>query len=222
MDRKIKLVAATSLLGLTAVACAPNPYYYQNNTGARAATNGYAANRGGVAANGVAVTHTHCGRTHTHVMPAGQHQHGDGCMATNNTPAAATNTAGNYNYNQQPAANTYAYGATTAPTTNYDYSAGYGTGSNYNASTSGSGYNTGTSAGSNYNNYSTAGSGSSYYDYVAPKGSTVTPANNYRSTTVAPRNRQQPLTMVSILCRKVTRYSRSCGLQEFIGKTLSA
>lgn len=158
MDRKIKVVAATSLLALTAAACAPNPYYTgtgYNNYGTNTTTNRGAVNRN-------AVSHTHCGRTHSHVLPAEglAHHHGDGCVAGSGGAATTTTTTTpNYNYGytappvttpvpQQPAIN-YGY---TAPATTpyYDYSANSGGGS------------------------------SSYYDYAAPKAPTA-PANTYRA-----------------------------------------
>ncbi|QQZ28519.1 LysM peptidoglycan-binding domain-containing protein [Thiothrix subterranea] len=158
MDRKIRVAAATSLLALTAAACAPNPYYTgtgYNNYGTNTTTNRGAVNRN-------AVTHTHCGRTHSHALPAEglAHHHGDGCVA--GSGGAATTTP-NYNYGytapvttpipQQPAIN---YGYTAPATTPYvDYSI--------------SGSNTGSSS-------------SSYYEYTAPKTSTA-PASTYRSPT---------------------------------------
>ncbi|WGZ93835.1 MAG: LysM peptidoglycan-binding domain-containing protein [Candidatus Thiothrix putei] len=155
MDRKIKVVAATSLLALMAAACTPNPYYAGTgyNNGSNTQTN---------TVNRAAVSHTHCGRTHTHVLPAEglAHHHGDGCLAGSGG-AATTTTANTSNYNygytapvttptpQQPAIN-YGY---TAPATTpyYDYSA------------------------------STASS-SSYYDYSAPKATTPANSNTYRAT----------------------------------------
>ena len=135
MDRKIKVVAATSLLALAAPACAPNPYYTgtgYNNYGTNTTTNRGAVNRN-------AVTHTHCGRTHSHVLPAEglAHHHGDGCVA--GSGGAATTTTPNYNYRytapvttpvpQQPVIN-YGY---TAPATTpyYDYSASSNNTSSY-------------------------------------------------------------------------------------------
>lgn len=141
MDRKIKVAAATSLLALTAAACAPNPYYTgtgYNNYRTNTTTNQGAVNRNGV-------THTHCGRTHSHALPAEglAHQHGDGCLAGTGGAATTTTTTPNYNYGytapvttpvpQQPAIN-YGY---TAPATTpyYDYSASAGnSGSYYNYS----------------------------------------------------------------------------------------
>lgn len=161
MDRKIKVVSATSLLALTAAACAPNPYYTGTGYNNYATTN-TTTNRGAVNRN--AVTHTHCGRTHTHVLPAEglAHHHGDGCVAGSGgaatTTTTTTATTPNYNYGytapvttpvpQQPAIN-YGY---TAPATTpyYDYSANAG------------------------------GSSSSYYDYSAPKAPTA-PTNTYRA-----------------------------------------
>ncbi len=158
MDRKIKVVAATSLLALTAAACAPNPYYTgtgYNNYGTTTTT----TNRGAVNRN--AVSHTHCGRTHSHVLPAEglAHHHGDGCVAGSGGAAPVPTTAPNYNYGyttppvatpapQQPAIN-YGYTAPAA-TPYYDYSANSGGGS------------------------------SSYYDYAAPKTPTA-PTNTYRT-----------------------------------------
>jgi LysM repeat protein len=113
-------------------------------------------------------------------MPAGQHQHGDGCMATNNAPAtvATNNSAYNYGGNggnygtTQPQTNNYGGGsAYTAPTTApyYDYSAGTNTSSTYTAPPVTGGYNANTSNGS-------------YYDYVAPKAAPKATTNNtYRA-----------------------------------------
>lgn len=162
MDRKIKVAAATSLLALTAAACAPNPYYTgtgYNNYGTNTTTNRGAVNRN-------AVSHTHCGRTHSHVLPAEglAHHHGDGCVAGSGG-ATTTTTTPNYNYGytapvitpvpQQPAIN---YGYTAPATTPYiDYST------------------------------STGGGSSSYYDYAAPKAPTV-PAPVNRSTATITNN----------------------------------
>lgn len=162
MDRKIKVAAATSLLALTAAACAPNPYYTgtgYNNYGTNTTTNRGAVNRN-------AVSHTHCGRTHSHVLPAEglAHHHGDGCVAGSGG-ATTTTTTPNYNYGytapvttpvpQQPAIN---YGYTAPTTTPYiDYST------------------------------STGGGSSSYYDYAAPKAPTV-PAPVNRSTATITNN----------------------------------
>lgn len=164
MDRKIKVAAATSLLALTAAACAPNPYYTgtgYNNYGTNTTTNRGAVNRN-------AVSHTHCGRTHSHVLPAEglAHHHGDGCVAGSGGAATTTTTTTpNYNYGytapvitpvpQQPAIN---YGYTAPATTPYiDYST------------------------------STGGGSSSYYDYAAPKAPTV-PAPVNRSTATITNN----------------------------------
>jgi LysM repeat protein len=190
MDRKIKVAAATSLLALTAAACAPNPYY--GNTGYNYGNRGVntTVNRGNVGNNSGGVTHTHCGRTHSHVLPPEglAHQHGDGCMAgaggaapVTNTNTSAYNNYGNYGAQQpqQPAANSYGYTAPASPSY-YDYSAGTASSgtytapasNNYGSSNYSSGYNAGASSGS-------------YYDYAAPK---ATPKNTYRSTVpAAPR-----------------------------------
>lgn len=193
MDRKIKLAATISLLGLTAAACAPNPYYNNGyNYGNRATTTQTGAvNRGAV------VSHTHCGRTHSHALPAEglAHHHGDGCLAgsggaaTTGTNTNNYGTGGNYNnygYNNQPPAtntNTYGYNNQPGGTPAYDYSAGYGSGStsssSYNYSTyaepkSTNNYNTytpapSTSSGNRSTNTSTGSGGS----YTVQKGDTV-------------------------------------------------
>ena len=177
MDRKIKLAATASLLALTAVACAPNPYYAGYNNGA----NNQTVNRGTVGNRSTAgVTHTHCGRTHTHALPAEglAHQHGDGCVAgAGGATTTGTNTSaynyGNYNappqpQPQQPAANSYGYAAPAAATPYYDYSAGSTSSSTYTAPAATTSYNTGSNTGS-------------YYDYSAPK--TTAPAvSTYNST----------------------------------------
>ncbi len=180
MDRKIKVAAATSLLALTAAACAPNPYY--TGTGYNNYATNSSTNRGAVNRN--AVTHTHCGRTHSHTLPAEglAHHHGDGCLAgTGGAATTATNSA-NYNYGyttppvttpipQQPAINYGSYN--TAPTTTpyVDYSANSGS-SNSNSGS----YNSG-----------------SYYEYTAPKTpATSTTSSNtnstYRTTTPTATN----------------------------------
>lgn len=146
MDRKIKLAATISLLGLTAAACAPNPYYNNGyNYGSRTTTQ-----TGGAVNRGAAVSHTHCGRTHSHALPAEglAHHHGDGCLAgSGGTATTATNnnyagtgsygTNYNYGYNQPPATNTntntYGYNPPAA-TQPYDYSTGSSSSSNYNYS----------------------------------------------------------------------------------------
>ncbi|OQX16241.1 MAG: hypothetical protein BWK73_04275 [Thiothrix lacustris] len=168
MDRKIKVAAATSLLALTAAACAPNPYFPgtgYNNYATNTNTNAGAVNRN-------AVTHTHCGRTHSHVLPAEglAHHHGDGCLAgTGGGATTATNSA-NYNYGyttpvttpipQQPPINYGNYN--TAPTTTpyVDYSANSG------------------------------GNSGSYYEYVAPKTPTTSSntSSTYRTTTPTATN----------------------------------
>ncbi|OQX05225.1 MAG: hypothetical protein BWK73_34155 [Thiothrix lacustris] len=183
MHRNIKLVTATSLLALSAVACTPNPYYGNTGSAAYNTGNRSTVTAGGGNGSGVPVTHTHCGRTHTHVMPAGTHQHGDGCTATSGAAATTNTSAYNNNYGgnygtqpQQPATNNYGGGYTALPTTvpYYDYSAGTNTSSTYTAPPANNSYSNNTTG--NYN----SGTSGSYYDYVAPKASTNT--SGYRST----------------------------------------
>ncbi|WML91739.1 LysM peptidoglycan-binding domain-containing protein [Thiothrix lacustris] len=181
MDRQLKVAAATSLLALTAAACAPSPYYAgYNGTNTQATTSGTIGNR-----STAAVTHTHCGRTHSHALPAEglAHQHGDGCVAgTGGAAVSNTNTStygygGSYNAQpqaqpQQPVANSYGYNTSPVQPSYYDYTNPNNT---YTASApapapAAPSYNTGTNSGS-------------YYTYSEPKTSTPSVAYNTASST---------------------------------------
>lgn len=154
MERKIKLAAAVSLLGLTTVACAPNPYWQPPGTGYnRTTTTPRTTAQAGV-------THNHCGYVHTHVLPAQglAHHHGNGCMAgaTAGTTANNTNKTQPYAYNNSSANNnTYAY---NPPANNNPY-----TGStSVNYGYYGNSYSTPKQQPNTNNNTS----GTYYYDYT--------------------------------------------------------
>lgn len=182
MERKIKLATAVSLLGLTTVACAPNPYWQAPGSSYNrpATTVRSAPSAGGV-------THNHCGKVHTHALPPQglAHHHGDGCMAgaagsTTPPPAPA-----------QPQGTTYPYSpytGSTTPSTSYgytDYSTpkpSTGTGGTYYYDYTGSGSSSSsstpyTSSGSTYGSGSSTSSTSGSYaggdSYTVQKGDTV-------------------------------------------------
>ena len=117
MERKMKLAAAISLLGLTSVACAPNPYWqYPGSQNRSTATTTRTAPQGGV-------THNHCGKVHTHTLPPQglAHHHGDGCMAGSNTATVAPPPSNTYTYNPPVSTNPY---TSSTPVNNYNaYSA---------------------------------------------------------------------------------------------------
>ena len=117
MERKMKLAAAISLLGLTSVACAPNPYWqYPGSQNRSTATTTRTAPQGGV-------THNHCGKVHTHTLPPQglAHHHGDGCMAGSNTTTVAPPPSNTYTYNPPVSTNPY---TSSTPVNNYNaYSA---------------------------------------------------------------------------------------------------
>ncbi len=112
MERRIKLLAASSIVALATTACAPNGAYdpYNNNQ-YQAPTNNYnGANvSGGSGVNKAPVTHSHGGKVHSHPLPATglRHTHATGggnAYTPSNTYTAPTNTytppvsnnAGNY------------------------------------------------------------------------------------------------------------------------------
>lgn len=150
MERKIKLVAAISLVGLSAAACAPNPYWQ-----APGYTNRSTTTTAGTV-NKAAVSHSHCGRVHSHALPPQglAHHHGDGCVGG----SAGGQPQGTVRYNNPQPVNPGSYyvppaATTTGGTTTYGYTGGdagyYGSGGDY----------------------STGGGSGSYYDYSKPKDS---------------------------------------------------
>lgn len=123
MDRKIKLAAAISLVGLSAAACAPNPYWqYPGYTTNRSTT---AVTTTGTSTNKAPVTHSHNGKVHTHPLPPEglAHTHNMGAPGQANTNYAYTQPQNNTYYTPPPA-NTATYGYTDANSSyNYNYSA---------------------------------------------------------------------------------------------------
>lgn len=137
MDKKIKLLAATSLVAVFVSGCttAPAPWANQN----RPAGGGGASAQGGV-------PHTHNGVRHTHPLPAQgvhhTHQYGQGAGAVGQPVGGSGNT----NTNNSSGGGSQTYG--------YDYG-GYGGASSYDNTS-----NTGSSSG--YYNDMNSGYGSNY------------------------------------------------------------
>ncbi len=160
MERKMKLAAAISLLGLTSVACAPNPYWqYPGSQNRSTATTTRTAPQGGV-------THNHCGKVHTHTLPPQglAHHHGDGCMAGSNTTTVAPPPSNTYTYNPPVSTNPY---TSSTPVNNYN---AYSAPKPLETSTSGTYYYDYTGA----NNYTT------------PTGGTTNTTSSSTTTTTAP------------------------------------
>lgn len=170
MDRKIKLAAAISLVGLSAAACAPNPYWQYP---------GYTTNRSTTAVSTTAgtnkapVTHSHNGKVHTHPLPPEglAHTHNMGAPGQANYAYNQPPQQSNTYYNPPPATNTTTYGYTD-PNSSYNY---------------------------NYSAPATTNTGS-YFDYSAPKNNTSGYVDysggtsnsgtyyNYSSTPTTPRS----------------------------------
>ncbi|MBU0655468.1 MAG: LysM peptidoglycan-binding domain-containing protein [Gammaproteobacteria bacterium] len=159
MDRKIKLVAAVSLVGLSAAACAPNPYWQYP---------GYTTNRSAVATtttnNKASVTHSHNGKVHSHALPP------EGLAHTHNMGVAGQ-AGTNYAYTQ-PQSNTY-------------YTPPVNTATTYGYNTTTPSYNTGSYYDYSAPKSTTATSTGTYYDYGNTGTSTTTTTTTPRSNVIS-------------------------------------
>jgi hypothetical protein len=157
MDKKIKLLAATSLVAVFVSGCttAPAPWANQNRP-----AGGGSASQGGTA-------HQHNGVVHTHPLP-GQgihhtHQYGQGAGAVGQ-PVGSSGGNVNTNNNTGGGSQTYGYdyGGYGGATTSYDNSYNSGSNSGYyndmNSGTNnyGSSYDGGSSSTSYGSNYDTS------------------------------------------------------------------
>lgn len=154
MDRKIKLAAAISLVGLSAAACAPNPYWQYPGA------NYNATNRSTAGSSKASVTHSHNGKVHSHPLPA------QGLSHTHNTGQAAPQTNTNYNYTQPQ---TNSYYTNTYPYDSYAYN------NQYSGTSGGTYYDYSTPK-----TTTTTTSSGSYYDYMytTPTTTTTTTSTN--------------------------------------------
>lgn len=157
MDRKIKLAAAISLVGLSVAACAPNPYWQYPGTATYNTTNRSTATT--TTNSKASVTHSHNGKVHSHPLPA------SGLSHTHNTGQAGQATT---NYNAPPQNNSYY----TEPNT-YSYNPGAGYSNQYGSSSTGSYYDYSAPKSTTATTTSTSGS---YYDYSYTAPTTTTPA----------------------------------------------
>jgi hypothetical protein len=168
MDKKIKLLAATSLVAIFVSGCttAPAPWANQN----RPHTGGGA---GGASAQG-GVPHTHNGVRHTHPLPAQgvhhTHQYGQGAGAVGQPLGGSGSTNTNTNNNSGGGSQTYGYdygGYGGASSYDNTYGGGSGSGGYYNDMNTGysGNYDGGSSpSGSNYDTSPYSGGGSSSLD----------------------------------------------------------